>query len=404
MPVFYYKVGKEDGNIVTNEVEADSAESLRRRLEDDGYLVLDLKKSRTLGIDIAMPGLKRKLKSEDFLVFNQELLVLIRAGLPIVQSLDLLMERTPSEAFKRALQDVKSEVRGGKALSDAMAMHTDFFPELYCNSLSAGERTGNLDEVLERYIKYLKRVLEVKRKIKGALTYPIFLIGVSVLILSILLTYVVPKFASIYQDFDAELPLPTQILLNLINYIKTYAPFIALAAVVLLLAFRAWYKTDRGRILVDGRLLGLPVAGGLMRGYYISTISRTLATILAGGIPMLESLEMVARSITNRDLSYRLHQVQSRVREGMSLAVAFEEYGIMSPMTIRMVEVGEATGALETMLGNISEFYEDEVNLRLQRMTTLIEPVIMLLMGLFMGAVVIAMYLPVFNIVGTVGG
>ena len=333
MPVYYYKVGKEDGTILTNELEADSEESLRHRLENDGYLVLELRKRQSLGIDIAVPGLKKKLRSEDFLIFNQELLVLIRAGLPIVQSLDLLKERTPSEGFKRALLDVKSEVRGGKALSDSMAMHTEFFPELYCNSLRAGERTGSLAEVLERYIKYLKRVLEVKRKIKGALTYPIFLIGVSGLVLVVLLTYVVPKFATIYEDFNAELPMPTMVLLSVIQFMKTYSLGILVALVIAALAFRFWYRTDRGRMLVDAALFNVPIVGSLMNGYYISAISRTLSTILSGGIPMLESLEMVARSITNRDLSYRLGQVQERVREGMSLAIAFEEYRVMAPMT-----------------------------------------------------------------------
>jgi type IV pilus assembly protein PilC len=402
MPVYYYKVGKEDGSILTNELEADSEESLRHRLEDDGYLVLELRKRRALGIEIAIPGLKRGIKSEDFLIFNQELLVLIRAGLPIVQSLDLLKERTPSEGFKRALLDVKSEVRGGKALSDAMAMHTDFFPELYCNSLRAGERTGSLEMVIERYIKYLKKMLEVKRNIIGALTLPAVLIGFSAVILAVLLTYVVPTFASIYEDFGGELPLPTRILLNTIHFIKSYSPFIAVGVLLLLVALRAYYRTDKGRMFLDARIFDLPIAGKLISGYYISAISRTLATILAGGIPMLEALEMVGRSITNRDLSYRIGEVQERVREGMSLAVALEEYKVMSPMTIRMVEVGEATGALEAMLENISEFYEDEVNLHLQRITTLIEPVVMIGMGIFVGAIVIAMYLPVFQLAGTI--
>jgi len=402
MPVYYYKVGREDGSILTNELEADSEESLRHRLEEDGYLVLELKKRRALALDIAIPGLKKKLKSEDFLIFNQELLVLIRAGLPIVQSLDLLKERTPSEGFKRALLDVKSEVRGGKALSDSMAMHTDYFPELYCNSLRAGERTGNLEMVLDRYIKYLKKMLEVKRKIIGALTLPVVLIGFSFLILVVLLTYVVPTFASIYEDFGGELPWPTQLLLNIIHYLKTYAPLIALGVVLSLLALRAYYRTEKGRMFMDGRIFNLPVAGKLISGYYISAISRTLSTILAGGIPMLEALEMVARSITNRNLSHRVGQVQDRVREGMSLASALEEYKVMSPMTIRMVEVGEATGALEAMLENISEFYEDEVNLQLQKITTLIEPFVMIGMGVFVGAIVIAMYLPVFELAGTI--
>jgi len=402
MPLFYYKVGKEDGSIIENEVEAENADALRSELEDAGYLVLVLKKRQALGFDLAVSGFAKKLASEDFLIFNQELLVLIRAGLPIVQSIDLLTERTPSEAFKRALLDVRKEVLGGRALSEAMMVHTEFFPELYCNSLRSGERTGEVAEVISRYIKYLKRVLEVKRKLKGALTYPVFLIGVTFAIVLLLFTYVVPTFSEIYVDFNAELPRPTVILMNSTRFIKSYFPFFAVGFVALLIGFRMWYRTGRGRAAADTYILKLPYVGGLVRGYYISAVSRTLATVLAGGIPMLEALEMVARSVTNRDLSTRLIKVQSRVREGMSLFLALEESRIMTPMTIRMVEVGEATGSLETMLDDISVFYEDEVNLKLQRLTTLVEPVIMLLMGIVVGTVVLVMYLPIFELAGTV--
>lgn len=402
MPVFYYKVGKEDGSIIENEVEAENGDALRQELEDSGFLVLELKKRQTFGIDLAVGGLKKKLKSEDFLVFNQELLVLIRAGLPIVQSIDLLTERSPSEAFRRALLDVRKEVLGGRALSEAMMMHTEFFPELYCNSLRSGERTGEIAQVVARYITYLKRLLEVKRKLKGALTYPIFLIGITFGIVLLLFTYVVPTFSEIYMDFNAELPRPTVILMNSTRFFKSYFPFFIAAFAAAGFGFRVWYQTGKGRMTADTYMLKLPLVGGLVRGYYISAVSRTLATVLAGGIPMLDALEMVAKSVTNRDLSARLFKVQSRVREGMSLFLALEESGMMTPMTIRMVEVGEATGSLETMLDDISVFYEDEVNLRLQNMTTLIEPVIMLMMGIVVGTVVLVMYLPIFELAGTV--
>jgi type IV pilus assembly protein PilC len=401
MSLYYYKVGKEDGTIVENEVESDSADSLRRELEDADYYILELKKRHALSMNIGM-SVRKGIKAEDFLMFNQEMLVLTKAGLPITQSLDLLMERTPSPGFKAALQDVKSGVRGGTALSDAMAEHTEFFPELYCNSLRAGERTGNLDGVLERYILYLKRILEVKRKVKGAMVYPIFLIGVTTALLSFLLVVVVPSFTAIYADFQAELPVATVILMNITSFIRSYIIFFLLALIAGAFAFKSWYRTDKGRELADRITLRLPLLGPIIISYYVSTICRTLGTILSGGIPMLESLDMVARSITNRSYSARLEEVQLRVREGMSLSDALEQYELMSPMTLRMVEVGEATGALEVMLEDISTFYEDEMGLRLQRITNLIEPVIMLGMGVIVGAIVIAMYLPILQIAGTV--
>ncbi|HEY3346679.1 MAG TPA: type II secretion system F family protein, partial [Nitrospirota bacterium] len=220
MPAFHYKVGREDGSILTKEAEADSEEALRRELEDQGFLILEVKKRGALGISLG--GKRKKQSTEDFLVFNQEFLVLLRAGLPIVQSLDILLERATHPAFNEALVDVKTEVRGGKALSDAMARHTGFFPELYCNSLRAGEKTGNLPDVIERYIKYSKKMLVIKRQVITALTYPTFLVGMTVLLLIVLLVYVVPTFSQIYSDFKSDLPLPTVMLMNTTRFLKEY--------------------------------------------------------------------------------------------------------------------------------------------------------------------------------------
>jgi type IV pilus assembly protein PilC len=402
MPIFTYKVGREDGSILVKEVEAEDGEMLRHELEESGYLVLQLKRRHAFSFGAGFTGVARKIKSEDFLIFNQELMVLLKAGLPIVQSLDILLERTPNAFFKEALSDVKAEVRGGKALSDAMGKHPRFFPELYTNSLRAGERTGNLPEVLERFIAYLKQMITVKRHIISAVTYPIFLIGFTVILMAVLLTYVVPSFSEIYSDFKAELPLPTVILMNFTRFLRSYVLIFAGALVLAVYGFRVWYRTPKGRRVVDAQLLRAPLLGAVIQGYVISTMTRTLATILAGGIPMLQALEMVAKSVTNREVSQSLEYTQERVREGMSLAGALEETGIMPPMTLRMIEVGEATGALETMLNNISSFYEEEVTVKVQRLTNLIEPVIMLGLGLVVGSIVIIMYLPIFELAGTV--
>ncbi|MBI5190389.1 MAG: type II secretion system F family protein [Nitrospirae bacterium] len=402
MPVFHYRIGKEDGSVLDKETEAESEDSLRRDLEDSGYLVLEISKRRVAALGQGLGGFSRKQKSEEFLVFNQEILALIKAGLPIVQSLDILMERTPNPGFKDALADVRAEVRGGKALSDSMARHSRYFPELYSNSLRSGERTGSLAEVLERYIAYQKRMLTVKRKLKSALTYPLFLMGFTSGVLALLLLYVVPVFSEIYGDFKGELPLPTVILMNSTRFIKNYLPLFAALAIGCFFMLRAWYRTDRGRLVLDGYLLKLPLVGGLIKGYFISTMARTLATILSGGIPMLQALEMVSRSVTNRVLASKLSYAQERVREGSSLAGAFEETGIMPAMTIRMIEVGEATGSLEVMLDDISTFYEEEVDVRLNGMLSLMEPVMLATMGVLIGSIVVIMYLPIFELAGTV--
>ena len=312
------------------------------------------------------------------------------------------MERTSSDSFKEALVDIKTEVRGGKALSDAMARHSKFFPELFTNSLRAGERTGSLPDVIERYIEYLKKMIAVKRQIISATTYPVLLLGVTAVLLVFLLTYVVPSFTEIYSDSKSALPLPTVMLINATHFLRRYILLFIAVLAVLVFVFRGWYKTEKGRRVVDARLLSVPIIGSVLRGYATSTMTRTLANILAGGIPMLQALDMVAKSVTNREFSVSLRHVQERVREGSSLASALEETGIMPAMTIRMIEVGEATGALETMLNNISSFFEDEVNVRVQRLTMLIEPLIMLVMGTVVGGIVIIMYLPIFELAGTV--
>lgn len=400
MPVFVYKAGREDGSVFTKEADAESPEALRKELEESGYLVLQLKKRHALGLE-ALSG-RKKQKTEDFLVFNQELLVLIKAGLPIVQSLDILAERTSHPAFKDALVDVKTEVRGGKSLSDAMSRHPGFFPELFCNSLRAGERTGALADVLARFIIYQKRLLDVKRKMVSALTYPTFIVGFTILLLIFLLTYVVPAFTQTYADSQASLPLPTLMLMKFTHILKHYFPLFIAMALGMAYAFRGWYRTENGRLTVDKYLLKVPLIGGALRGYIISTMTSTLSTILSGGIPMLQALEMVSRSITNREVSNKMKYVQERVREGKSLAGSFEETKIMPTMTIRMIEVGEATGALEAMLDDISNFYEDRVNVRLQRLTSLIEPIIIATLGLIVGSIVIIMYLPIFEMAGTI--
>ena len=264
-----------------------------------------------------------------------------------------------------------------------MSRHPGFFSELFCNSLRAGERTGALADVLERFIIYQKRLLDVKRKMVSAMTYPAFIVGFTVLLLIFLLTYVVPAFTQTYADAQASLPLPTLMLMKFTHILKHYFPLFVALAVGMGYAFRAWYRTENGRLTVDKYLLKVPLVGSALRGYIISTMTRTLSTILSGGIPMLQALEMVSRSITNREVSNKMKYVQERVREGISLAGSFEETKIMPTMTIRMIEVGEATGALEAMLDDISNFYEDRVNVRLQRLTSLIEPIIIATLGAY---------------------
>jgi len=390
MPLFTYKAVREDGSSFYDESMATDADELRRDLEGRGYLVLSLDKKKT--------GLRRgRSSAKDFLLFNQEFSTLVKAGLPILQCLEILQKRMEKPDFRAVLESVIHDIKGGAALSDAMAKHPDYFPPLYTATVRAGEKSGALVDVLLRYITYQKKMIAVMTKLKMALAYPAFLVAALVVVLSIFFLYVIPNFTQMYSDQAGPLPLLTQLLVDFTGILTRFAPFILAALLAAAGGIYSWQRTEQGRTALDKIKLTVPLLRSFLTQYLLAQITRTLATVLRGGIPLVQALDTTAGVISNRAMARRLSEARELVTEGVSLADAFERTRVAPDMTVRMIEVGESSGDLPQMLEDVADYYDQEVENRLTTLTTMIEPVLMLTMGLVMAVIVVALYLPIFE-------
>lgn len=402
MAQFHYRAARPDGTVIEDQSEASSELALRTHLENQGLFLLHIEGEKGWGGGSKTLAWRKHLSLREFLVFNQQFLALIKAGLPILRTVDILTERAINEPFQQALQDVREEIRGGAAISDAMAIRPKYFPDLYRATIQSGEHTGNLIVVLQRYITYLKLVISVREKIKKAIMYPGFLIFVGLGVVGFLVGYVIPTFAEVYDQNKAELPGPTRILLNLIRSASEWGPWVLLVTTVIVAFFYSWMKTEKGQYRVHQALLRLPLIKGVTLNNQIIQLCRTLTTIISGGIPLLQALAITSKALTNKVMSQALTHVSSRVRDGMGLAASLREEHILPRMTLEMIEVGESTGSLETMLQEVAEFHEGELDLQLTQLTTWMEPALLLIMGFIVGGLVIVMYLPIFQLAGTV--
>ncbi|MGE5809155.1 MAG: type II secretion system F family protein [Nitrospirota bacterium] len=389
MPLFVYKAVREDGTSFTEEAIAGDAAELRRDLEGKGYLVLSLVKKKTV--------IRGRASTKDFLLFNQEFSTLVKAGLPILQSLEILHKRTEKPGFRSALESIIHDIKGGTALSDAMARHPAYFSPLYTSTVRAGEKSGALVDVLKRFITYQKKMIAVMSKLKLSLAYPAFLVVALAAVLMLFFLYVIPNFTKMYSDQSGKLPALTQFLISFTNMLTEFAPFIFAGFIALGIALSLWRRTAAGRTAIDGLKLRIPLLRALITQYLLAQITRTLATVLRGGIPLVQALETTSGVINNKVMSAKLSEVKTLVTEGVSLALAFERTRLAPDMTVRMIEVGESSGDLPEMLEDIADFYDQEVENRLVAITTMIEPVLMLVMGLVMAVIVVALYLPIFE-------
>jgi len=401
MPTFLCKIGAADGRVLDKEFEAGSRDLLRESLQEQGFQVFSI---RRLRFQLLRGGkaFQGRWSSRRFLAFNQELLVLLRSGLPILQALDTILERVEAGGMLQMLRDIREDIRGGAALSDAFGKFPRCFPSLYVASIRAGERTGDLPVTLERFIAYQKRVEAIKTKLKNAAFYPTLLTIAVVIVMLFLMLYVVPRFAQIYADANVQLPLATRLLIATTHGLTAGLPLLlpALAGGVVLI--RLFLQTERGGLLVDRAKLRLPLVGRLLNEYALLSFCRTLGTLLASGIPIIQALQMSRGTLNNRILEGRILLATRRVEEGSSVSASFEQAGFFPHIALRMISVGEAGGSLAVMLTDVAEYYESEVEQRLERMTALIEPVMMASMGLLIGGIVVAMYIPIFQLAGTV--
>jgi type IV pilus assembly protein PilC len=402
MKLFTCKLGSPDGRVIEKDIEAQDPVILRQSLEQQGFFVFGVKK-KSFQFIWEKGFARQKVSNKDILSFNQEMLVLLKAGLPIIQALDTILEKTEKGNLTDILGSVRQDIKGGAALSEALDKYPKVFPHLYIASIRAGEKTGDLPQTIRRYIEFLKKSDVLKKKLLSALLYPAILVTVAVMAISLLLIYVVPTFSQIYADAGSKLPIPTQILISFTTLLKQYILGIIAVIVVAVAYFRRWTASGTGRFWLDGVILRLPFFGNLVTKYSVSGFTRTFATVLGSGIPVIESLRMSVGTLNNKILERKLLEAIVRVEEGIRLSSALESVGIMPSLALRMLGVGETTGSLEEMLKDISEYFEEEVEGKLTLLTTAIEPAIMLLMGLIIGAIVITMYLPIFKIASTVG-
>jgi type IV pilus assembly protein PilC len=393
---FVIKVADEKGNLLEQVENGYSEAEVRDRFQQLGYLVYWVKPRGIMAGGIKL-GRTRKVKPTQFLIFNQQFLTLIKAGLPILNSLDLLIKRQKDTFFRSLLQNVRDRVKGGELLSDAFAAQR-VFPKIYSTTLLAGEKSGNLEEVMSRYIAFQRLALTFKKKLIVSLVYPTLLITVVIVMLVFLVTYVVPQFAKLYSDMNAELPAITLLMLAVGTHAQKYAPILGIALVVSILALWQWKKTDRGSETVDRMILKMPMLGDIWLKYQVANFSRMLSTLLTGGMPLVPSLETAAASMSSRRILNGVNEAAIRVREGQSLAKSLEEEKFFPELSVEMIEVGESTGALPAMLNSVAEFYEEDVQTALGAAMALIEPVILMVMAVVVGGILISLYLPIFTL------
>ena len=399
MAEFICRLGTPAGEVVTRTVEAPGVNEARARLEREGFRVFNVTPPKTTGVTALTRfggrGGQPKVKANDFLLFNQQLAALVRAGIPILQAISMLRKRAASARLRAVLGDVEEQIRGGAALSQAFASQGSIFPRIYTASILAGERSGALDEVLLRYVSYMRRNVGLRRKIRGALAYPLFLLFASGCMVTFLTVYVVPRMSDLFAGFGTELPTVTQIVLGLSKWLSAnvlwFGPLFIGGAVVLFL----WSRTEAGRLRVDATLLKIPLAGNLVVQLSIAQATRSLATLLAGGITLVESWEIAAESITNRELRRRSSSIMPMIREGRTFTESLEVANWVPMLAIDMIGIGERSGSLREMLDEVAVFYDAESEVRLEQLTTTLEPAILVVMGGIVVTILLAIYLPI---------
>lgn len=396
MPEFIVRVGTPDGTISERHVQALSIRAAEDELRRQGMHVFEAKRGSVQLRDV-LPSSRRVISTERFLLFNQELLALVKAGLPILQSFDIMLERQKNLRFREVLSDVREKLKSGVALSDAFASYGDMFPPIYSTSLRAGERSGDLEGVLRRFLRYQKIIVNLRKRVVGALIYPTVLVVLSIGMVFIMLTKVIPKFAEFYAGFSADLPWFTKMMIRFAAALNSNLIILALVTGGTIFLLRKWINTS-GRVAWDRFKLRIPLVGGILHRFSIMQFTQSLGTLLAGGTPMVPAIEIASQSVTNQLVASKIFGIVQNVREGEPLWRSLENTGAMSDLAVEMIKVGESTGALTEMLGNVSEFYDEEIESRLTRMVSVIEPIILVFMGSVIAVLLYAFYLPLFQL------
>jgi type IV pilus assembly protein PilC len=402
MPIFIWEGTTKKNEVKKGEMEAADEVTVRNLLRRQGFKSIEVKKKPKDLVEY-LPFLKTKIKEKNVVIFCRVFSTMINAGLPLIQCLDLLSQQEQNKAFSKIIRSIKEDIEGGTSLTNALKKYPKQFDELFVNLIAAGEAGGILDVILERLSNYMEKAMKLKARVKGAMTYPAAVLVISLSVVALLLLKVIPVFKKMFESMGGQLPGPTAFLITVSEFTQHYFLYIIAVIVVIYIAFARFYKTDKGRWMVDSLVLKTPIFGELLKKVAVAKFSRTLSTMMSSGVPILEGLAIVSKTSGNVVVENALLKTRQSISEGRSIAEPLEETGIFPPMVVQMISVGEATGALDSMLNKIAIFYDDEVDVAVDAMTALLEPVMMVFLGGIVGGMIICMYLPIFKLASVVG-
>ena len=402
MPVFQWVGTNRKNEVQKGEMEAANERAVRGNLVRLKITPSKIKKKpKDLFENVSF--LQPKVKNADIILFARQFSTMIDAGLPIIQCLDILYTQQNNATFRKMLKEIKESVEGGATLAEALKKFPKHFDDLFVNMIAAGEAGGILDAILRRLAAYMEKTAKLKAKVKGAMTYPIVTLLVAVLVLAVILIFVIPVFEEMFADFGGELPTATKIVVAMSDMVKSKAVYIVIAIIIGVFAFKKFYSTERGLAVIDDLVLKFPVFGDLLRKVAVAKFTRTMGTMLASGVAILEALDIVAKTSGNKTIEKAIYDVRSGIAEGRTMADPLAESNVFPPMVCQMISVGESTGALDAMLEKIADFYDEEVDQAVENLTSLIEPFMLVFLGVTIGGLVVAMYLPIFKMAGAIG-
>jgi type IV pilus assembly protein PilC len=400
LKAFIWEARTRTGDLKKGVMEAESEEAVHNKLKTQQLSPTVVKKQP---FQIVLPSIGTGVKTNDIVIFTRLFATMIDAGLPIVQCLEILSSQAENKRFGKILAQIRGSVEGGLTLSDALRRFPKIFDNLFVNLVAAGEAGGILDTILQRLSAYMEKTQKLIRRIKGAMSYPLIVMFIAALVVTVLLTKVIPVFEKMFKDFGGgKLPAPTQLVIDLSNVARHYLPFLILGGIVLFTAWRLILRTRKGRLAWDGMLLKLPILGTVLRKTVVARFTRTMGTLLSSGVPILDAMEIVGKTAGNVVVQDGIMFVRARISEGKDMSTPLMETGLMPPMVVQMISVGEQTGALDAMLTKIADFYEEEVDVAVASMTSMLEPLLMVFLGTIVGGLVIAMYLPIFSMAGNI--
>jgi type IV pilus assembly protein PilC len=404
MPTFSWSGKTRTGTAQKGITDAPDAASVEVQLKRAGLQNIVVKE-QSKGIQIKLPSFGGgKIDTKDLVIFTRQFATMIDSGLPLVQCLDILSSQQEKPVFKNILLKVKESVESGSTFADALGKHPKAFDQLYVNLVAAGEVGGILDTILNRLAAYIEKAMKLKKQIKGAMVYPTTIMSIAVIVVGVILVFVIPTFAKMFADFGGDLPAPTKFVIALSNFLLKYLVLMIIGFFVLVAAIKKYYATPSGQKRMDALFLKAPIAGPLIRKVSVAKFTRTLGTMVSSGVPIMDGLEIVAKTAGNKIVEEAIYGVRQAISEGKTMAEPLQSCGIFPPMVVQMIAVGEATGAMDTMLTKIADFYDDEVDDAVAAMTAMMEPLLMVFLGTVVGGLVVAMYLPIFKLAGAVGG